>query len=36
LALSALLLIADFLLLVAFTDIRPSVESIRSAISSVI
>jgi hypothetical protein len=36
LALAAMLLIADFLLLVAFTDIRPSVESVRSAISSLI
>lgn len=36
LALAAMLLIADFLLLVAFTDIRPSVDSVRTAIRSLI
>jgi len=29
-------LIADFLLLVAFTDIRPSVQSVHDAVRSVV
>jgi hypothetical protein len=36
LALAVVLLVADFLLLVAFTDIRPSVDSVRDAIKSLI
>ena len=36
LALAAVLLIADFLLLIAFTDIRPSVSSVHDAIKSLI
>jgi hypothetical protein len=36
LALAAVLLIADFLLLVAFTDIRPSVQSVHDAVRSLI
>lgn len=36
LALTAVLIIADFLLLVAFTDIRPSVHSVRVALQGVI
>ena len=35
-ALAAVLLIADFLLVVAFTDIRPSVDSVREAVRSLI
>lgn len=36
LVLAAVLLIADFLLLVAFTDIRPSVQSVHDAVRSVV
>ena len=36
LALAAVLLIADFLLLVAFTDIRPSVQSVHDAVRSLV
>ena len=36
LVLAAVLLAADFLLLVAFTDIRPSVQSVRDALKSLI
>jgi hypothetical protein len=36
LALAVVLLVADFLLLVAFTDIRPSVGAVRDAIKSLI